>query len=282
MFDLSTLGLTPEQVEARKGKFNASNARILMEGSDDELLQLWEEMTGRRKPKDLSDVLPVVMGSYTEPLNIAWFNKQTGRKISDIGKSLSNPDYPWLGATLDACTVDEQGRPCPLECKHVNAFSKIQEVIQKYYWQMTAQMVAGGYESCTLSVFIGTLKWEYTVIDLDIFHAGLLTDKAKWFMECVENDVRPVQTSVVEAPALTPITEWREVDLTGNNEFAALAADWLENRLAAKKFDEVTKALKGLVEDDVGRVFGHGIEITRAKNRSLTIRELKEKKGKAA
>ena len=37
--------------------------------------ELWEIKTGRKPSPDLSDVLPVAMGSTTEQLNHAWFRK---------------------------------------------------------------------------------------------------------------------------------------------------------------------------------------------------------------
>jgi hypothetical protein len=67
----------------------------------------------------------------------------------------------------------------------------------------------------------------------------------------------------------------REVCLEGNNAWASSAADWLQHRLAAKKHAEATAGLKELVEDDVARAFGHGVEVKRSKAGALSIRELK-------
>jgi hypothetical protein len=67
----------------------------------------------------------------------------------------------------------------------------------------------------------------------------------------------------------------REVCLEGNNRWASSADDWLQNRLAAKKHAEAISALKELVEDDVARAFGHGVEARRSKAGAISIRELK-------
>ena len=66
----------------------------------------------------------------------------------------------------------------------------------------------------------------------------------------------------------------REVCLEGNNAWAAHAADWLIHRDAARKHQAATASLKDLVEPDVARAFGHGIEVKRSKAGALTIREL--------
>jgi hypothetical protein len=67
----------------------------------------------------------------------------------------------------------------------------------------------------------------------------------------------------------------REVCLEGNNRWATSAADWLQHRLAARKHAAATASLKELVDDDVARAFGHGLEAKRSKAGALTIRELK-------
>jgi hypothetical protein len=50
----------------------------------------------------------------------------------------------------------------------------------------------------------------------------------------------------------------------------------LETRHAAKRHGSAVAALKDLVEPDVSRAFGHGIEVKRSKAGALTIKELVE------
>ena len=61
--------------------------------------------------------------------------------------------------------------------------------------------------------------------------------------------------------------------MASNNAWASAAVDYLEHQTAAKKFTAADKALKGLIEPDVKRAFGHGVEINRAKNGSLRIKK---------
>jgi hypothetical protein len=65
----------------------------------------------------------------------------------------------------------------------------------------------------------------------------------------------------------------REVCLDGQNSWAAAAADWLTHRAAAKVHATACAQIKALVEDDVARAFGHGIEAKRSKSGAITIRE---------
>ena len=60
----------------RIGFIGGSDMRRIMEGTDITLKE-----TGRKKPDDLSDVLPVQLGSFTEQFNINWFQQQTGKQV---------------------------------------------------------------------------------------------------------------------------------------------------------------------------------------------------------
>jgi hypothetical protein len=66
----------------------------------------------------------------------------------------------------------------------------------------------------------------------------------------------------------------REVCFEGNNAWASAAVDWQAHRAAAKAHGVATVVLKGLVDDDVARAFGHGVEARRSKAGALTIREI--------
>ena len=75
---MNGLGLSAEALEARRKYVQAGDAARLMAG---EWRAVWREKMGLAEGDDLSDKLPVQMGSYTEPFNLAWCMKQTGREI---------------------------------------------------------------------------------------------------------------------------------------------------------------------------------------------------------
>jgi hypothetical protein len=74
-------------------------------------------------------------------------------------------------------------------------------------------------------------------------------------------------------PAPRPVGT-REVCLEGNNAWAFAAGDWLKHREAAKAHASACASIKSLVEVDVSRAFGHGVEAKRSKSGAITIREL--------
>jgi hypothetical protein len=170
---------------------------------------------------------------------------------------------------IDGFTRTGAGEMAIFEAKHVNAFSKPDEIVQKYMPQLHHNAACAGVEWAILSVFIGTMKYEHYEVQIDPFYLEALIERERAFWDAVQSDFPPKKMPAVEPPV--PQSEWRSVDMTGNNEWAANASDWLDNKAAADTFNKSAKALKALMEDDVGKATGHGIQISRAKNGSLRI-----------
>lgn len=275
MIDVESLLSKPDGWHERRRKtLGGSDANILMNGDPAAILRLWEEKLGRTESEDLSDVLPVQLGSWTEPLNLYWFGRSTGREVSRQNEYSVHPVYPFMACELDGASVTTSGEVAIVECKHVNQFSKIDEVAQKYMPQCHHAMAVTGLNHCILSVFIGTFTHEIVEIECDDWYLAQLIDRERAFWACVESGEPPHQMEPVAAPA-APET-LRTVDMEGNNAWASSAADWLDNRDASKAFTAADKAIKKLMEDDMGHAFGHGLQCKRAKNGSLRITEMKQ------
>jgi predicted phage-related endonuclease len=262
------LGLTAEQRAARRHTLGGSDANILMNGDPAAIHQLWLVKTGRAEDDDLSRVLPVQMGSWTEEFNRYWYEMTTGRLVTHEGHVIRTGDR---ACTLDGMTTTEAGKEAVFEAKHVNQFSKIDEVAQKYMPQLHHNMFLACAHHAVLSVFVGTQTYEFIEVVADEWYTAALLDREREFWLSVTSDTPPAGLPAIPAPA--PPEKWRTVDMGSSNAWASHAADWLANRAAAKKFDGAVKELKGLVEPDVGRAFGHGVEAKRSKAGAISIKE---------
>ena len=252
--------------KARLAGVGSSDAAKVMNG---EWHSLWMQKTGRAGPDNLDDILAVQMGSFTEPLNLYWFGKMTGIATAECKERLTHPEHPHMHCELDGNTKDG-----PVECKHTSQFSKPEEILARYYWQLQHQMAIAGASQIYLSVFYGNSRWEYYPVARDDgVIANMITQEAEFWRHVTE-DIEPQHTEPVVAPTIS-MDDMREVDLTGNNEWAAAAADWLENKSAKAKFDKAAKSLKSLIEPDVKLATGHNITATRSKNGAIRIGEMK-------
>jgi predicted phage-related endonuclease len=262
------LGLTPEQIAERRNGIGGSDAGKILSG---DWLPLWLEKTGRAEPEDLSTVLPVQIGLITEPLNLAWFARETGREVWGCGEAWKHNDFDFIRCTLDGVTWLEPGRLAVVQAKHVNPFAKIEEVEQRYMGQVHHEMLVTGARVAFLSVFLGTQKWECVEIERDDDYAARLLEYEVEFWGYVQRDEPPPQQEPVAAPV---ITKFRTADMSGSNSWAAHAGDWIANKGAAVKFKDAEKGLRSLVDPDVGLAIGHGVQAKRSKDGKLLLREI--------
>lgn len=265
--------MSPERVTARRGYFGGSDAPRLMAGDDAAVTAMWQVKRGEVEPDDLSDVLPVQMGSFTEDLNLDWFELTTSRVVTDEQREVFHPTVPFVRVTLDGMTTTATGDVAIIQAKHVNAFSKLADVVARYQPQVQLEMAATGTSWAILSVFIGTLRYECVEIPADPAYQFDLLAAIECFWDCVKSGDSPV-TVQVEAPKLPP--EYRDVDMTGQNEWAAHAGRWLANAGPAKAFAAAAKDIKEITPDDANTATGHGIAVIRSKSGSLTIKEMKD------
>jgi len=272
---INSLQLSQEDLKFRRGSIGGSDANTIMSGDEARILRLWEEKTGRREPEDLSGILPVAMGSYTEALNAAWYQKKTDDIVTDAQKKAIARTYSFPAhATLDGLC---RGGDSIFEAKHTGDYDfsvggpKTIESLAEYYApQLTHNMLCAGKTSAVLSAFFGNARWDYIVIDLDPFYVEAVVVANAKFWECVKSNSPPSEVVTAAPPK---VEKMREVSMEGHNEWASLAVDWLENKEPAKKFEASKTKIKKLIEADVGLARGHGICVKRAKNGSLSIKE---------
>ena len=257
--------LTDEQKLFRKLGIGGSDANIIMGGDDQKLINLWLEKRGERESDDLSDVLMVQMGVWTEPFNRIWFQRKTNRVVTNDGDQRICLDYPFMLCTLDGLT---DGGKTVWEAKHVNGFTKANEVVAKYAPQLHHNMIVTGTKMATLSVFFGNHAWDSFDVPFDEDYGQELIEAEKNFWECVQNGIEPV---MVAGKYAGPVD--RKVDFEGNNHWAALASDFIMNMDAAGRFDRAKDGLKKMIEPDVMEAKGHGIIAKRSSSGAITIKK---------
>jgi hypothetical protein len=80
------------------------------------LIRLWKEKRSEAEPEDLSDNLIVPLGVATELLNQAWYERNTGRTVTDIQRWVRHPVHRYLAATLDGFVNDLDACSRPSSC----------------------------------------------------------------------------------------------------------------------------------------------------------------------
>lgn len=260
--------LSPDQIRLRDGRLTASRVACLMTGDPDRLMNLWREMTGDPtfEPEDLSGVWAVHLGSFTESLNLAWYERRTGKPLSRMGEVVIHPN-DWAACTLDAWDDD---LAAPVECKHVGGFEKTAAILERYAPQAHWQMIVTGAKECVFSIIEGAREPIIERVSYDDTYAAELWSRAERFMECVETLTPPV----ILPPVTPPAKPEKAYDYSTNNKWVSEALAWSVNRQAAKDFAAADRELKALVPPDAIRVLGGGIECKRDRAGRLSIKEM--------
>ena len=228
--DGKTYGLSDADLAHRKGFINASEAPTIVAGTPEAQMKLWQEKTGAIEPEYLSANLAVQMGSYTEPLNIYWFEMITGMTVT------GRQDVLWDGflrATIDGKTV-YQGKPCVVEAKHIGAFSKVDEAVQRYMPQIHIQMHLTECRQAILSILHGTQNYEWVHVEFDDDYWKHVYARLESFHACVLFNQPPHDLAPISGPT---VSEFKPYDFTVNNEWCVHEGAWTDNQTAAKLFE---------------------------------------------
>src|SRR5262245_26238703 len=87
--------------EDSRAFIGGSDARSIMRNNESALIQLWRGKRGEAEPEDLSGNLVVQLGAATEELNRTWYERNTGRRVTDVQRQVKHSAIPWMAATLD-------------------------------------------------------------------------------------------------------------------------------------------------------------------------------------
>lgn len=261
---LATLGLSADAVARRRFSIGGSDANTIMSGNADRIIRLWQEKRGEAEPEDLSDNLAVQMGSFTEPFNVAWFEKNTGMTVDLRGEVCLRDD---IGFPM-ACTLDGRvaSADAVFEAKHTGTRSTDAEIFERYVPQLTHNCIVTDMTSAFLSVFKGNGDWLMMEYAVDADYAAALIEAERAFWNCVLTGEPPHPLPAPKAPKPVGVVEY---DMASSNAWATHAAEYIDTMLAADRHEIAKAELKALVPADASRAFGHSIEIKRDKRGAL-------------
>lgn len=239
---------------------------------DGDLHSLWMEKTGRKIPADLSDVLPVQLGIFTEPFNVQLFARKKQVEVSE--QEVFN--MMWNGVpcrgTLDG-VFTEYGQRIGLECKHTNQTTNMTKQLDRYMPQLQFYMQISAISSMYLSCIFGNQKHDYVKIDADQEYQELLIKHIQHFWECVTTDTAPSHDLPAEMPSIDhiKINDMVARDANTDNQFVSLAHEYIETKEAADRNATAAKDLKSLVADNEREVHCNTLTVKRDKRGAKRI-----------
>jgi predicted phage-related endonuclease len=256
-----------ESKQNRRHFIGGSDARVIMGQDEKALIRLWQEKRGEVGPEDLSGNLIVQLGLVTEGLNRQWYERNTGRGITDVQSRVQHPVVRWMAATLDGIVA---GTGAVYEAKFMLPWSFSEEfAAEKYMAQLQHNMWVTNARMAALSIITGGGKWVEISIAADPLYQHLLLTAEKKFWRCVSFGEPPRLFGV--DPPKPRIEAVRTVDMGSSNSWAQLAAVFRLTRSGFLEHERAKTELKGLMPEDAKEAFGHGIRAKRSKSGAVSF-----------
>jgi len=262
----------------RQHFIGGSDARIIMGADEKALLRLWREKRGEVEPEDLSGNLIVQLGNVTENLNRQWFERNTGRLVTDVQRRIQHPLVRYLAATLDGLV---HGTGAVFEAKFMLPWTFSEEAAaEKYLPQLQHNMWVANAASAVLSIITGGGKWVEINLSADPLYQHLLLTAEKKFWRCVENGEAPRLFGI--EPPLPRIEAVRIVDMSASNAWAEFANVFRNTREAFLEHERSKAELKSLMPEDAKEAIGHGIRAKRSRSGAVSFDLLDAEESHAA
>src|SRR5438093_3513139 len=253
--------------EGRRSFIGGSDACVLMGRNEAALVRLWRQKRGEADPEDLSGNLVVQLGAATEELNRSWYERSTGRRITDVQRHVKHSAIPWMAATLDGIV---EGTKAVFEAKFMLPWSFSDgAAAEKYMAQVQHNMWVTHLRTSVLSIITGGGKWVEITIPMDPLYLSVLVSAEKKFWRCVQSGEPP---HLINAkPPRLRIEAIRIVDMTSSNSWAEFAALFRSTRSAFLDHELARSELKALMPEDAKEAIGHGVKARRSKSGAVSF-----------
>ena len=231
------------------------------------LIRLWREKRGEAEPEDLSGNLIVQLGVVTEPLNRTWYERNSGRMVTDVQRWVQHPVKRWMAATLDGFVNDIDA---VFEAKFALPWSFSEEAAaQKHMAQLQHSMWVTNAKSAVLSIITGGGKWVEIAISADALYQHFLVTAERRFWRCVETGETPRPYGI--EPPRPRIEAVRIVDMSESNSWAEFAGIFCSTRAAFLDHERAKAELKALMPEDAKEASGHGVQAKRSKSGAVSF-----------
>jgi predicted phage-related endonuclease len=251
----------------RRHFIGGSDARVIMGSDETALIRLWQEKRGEAEPDDLSGNLVVQLGAVTEELNRCWYERDTGRRVTDVQRHVRHSAIPWMAATLDGIV---EGEGAVFEAKFMLPWSFSEEAAaEKYMAQLHHNMWVTHLRTSVLSIITGGGKWVEITVPMDPLYLSVLVSAEKKFWRCVQSGETP---HLINAEPPRPrIEAVRIVDMSSSNSWAEFAALFRNTRSAFLDHERAKSELKALMPEDAKEAIGHGVKAKRSRSSAVSF-----------
>lgn len=155
---------------------------------------LWLEKTGQVEVEDISNELPVWIGSNIEDVVAKRFELETSKKVKRSNISYGVKEYPFLRGHIDRLIVGEKAL---LECKTTSSYNRTEydsgDIPPTHYCQIQLYLLVTGFDHAYYAVIRDNREFFTMRVDRnDEFIEKTMLPALTAFWHCVETKTPPV------------------------------------------------------------------------------------------
>lgn len=249
------------------GRFTGTSANVVMNGGEAEWNRHYLIRSGQIEPDPPTWAMRA--GSHMESLILDWFEEQSAHPITRRGEVVFHPDIADVCCKLDGyCAALD----AIIEVKFLSPHWQREDFNRAYFAQTTLQRICTGAEKAILLVAQGTaapIDFEH---DHDPEYAAELLRRAAIFLGCLRSLTPPYPMP----PAPPPREKWRTIDIIAEptnwaSELLLYLQSYADTAAAAALHDEMGRAARALVPDDIAKCHAGDFVISRNRRGVLSI-----------
>lgn len=254
-------------VAARNGLIGSTDARVIASG---DWHDLWLEKIGQKNRPDLTFEWKPRLGLATEQLHAWWHQHSTGQSVEDSYgdaqiQHSSMSDVRFV-TSIDRLVRGNEGYEV-LEMKHTHARNTLREAATFYMGQLQWQIFVLNLDRIRFSIIRGNEEPEWGYVERDMSYIDMLVGQVVSFLWHVDEKVPPPENTkakdLATAAAAVTINGLRPYDMSGNNEWADAAADFIRDKAAAASLPVTEKRMRSLIPADAEIAAGAGVSFKR-------------------
>lgn len=241
--------LTQDQLKERLNYICGSDcATILGLNPYSNRVKLWQEKTGHSIPEDISDKPYVKAGNFLEPAIRAWFEAETGLKVTLEPNLIVHPLHKWMAGNIDGRINEHE----ILEIKTTSCdkgWGKQGEnkIPDNYLCQITHYMAVTCAKVCHVAVLIRGSDFRTYRFERNIELEDIVIAKEQAFWEMVQKKECPAPSNsdeIISFHGYESNAETVIADADIENAFTLLEDVKLKIKSCEKVKEEYEKRLK--------------------------------------
>ena len=210
----------------------------------------------------------VQLGVATEALNRTWYERNTGRAVTDVQRWVQHPVRRFMAATLDGFVNDLDA---VFEAKFMLPWSFSEEAAaEKHMAQLQHNMWVTNARSAALSIITGGGKWVEMTIPADALYQHFLVTAERRFWRCVQTGEHAAslwRRAASAADRCGPDRRHERVPIHGPSSPGSSAS----TRSAFLDHERAKAELKALMPEDAKEATGHGVRAKRSKSGAVSF-----------